>query len=108
MKKNRPGTQISVLCREQDSPKAREILFLETSTLGIREMNLQRFSLKREIQKIETPWGTVRIKIAHLPNGDFKSAPEYEDCLRLAKANNIPLKEIYQSAFKTISSPKSE
>jgi uncharacterized protein (TIGR00299 family) protein len=95
MKKNRPGTQLCVLCREQDSLKAREILFLETTTLGVREVKLQRHSLKREIQKVETPWGTVRVKIAHLPHNNLKFAPEYEDCHQLAKSHKVALREVY-------------
>jgi hypothetical protein len=98
MKKNRPATQIGVLCREEDSFKMRKILFLETSTLGIREMNIRRHSLKREIQNVETPWGMVRVKIAHLPDNEFKAAPEYEDCRKLADQANIPLREIYLAA----------
>ena len=98
MKKNRPGTQLSVLCQEQESLKAREILFMETTTLGVRETNLRRHSLKREIQKVETPWGKVRVKIAHLPNGEKKAAPEYDDCRKLAAETEIPLREIYLAA----------
>ena len=98
MKKSRPATQISVLCREQDAPKAREILFLETSTLGIREMILRRHALKREIREVETPYGSVRVKIAHLPDGSTKSAPEYEDCRKLAEESGAALREIYRAA----------
>ena len=98
MKKNRPGTQLSVLCQEQDALKARETLFLETTTLGVREMSLRRHSLKREIKKVELPWGTVNIKIAHLPNGKTKAAPEYEDCRKIATEADIPLREIYRAA----------
>ena len=104
MKKNRPGTQLSILCRESDSARIREILFLETSTLGIREIAIRRHSLKREHQKIETPWGTVGIKIAHLPNGEIKFAPEYEDCRKLAQQHDIPLREIYNTTIKTAQS----
>jgi len=98
MKKNRPATQLSVLCQEQDSFRMHEILFLETTTLGIREMSIRRHSLEREIQNVETPWGTVRVKIAHLPNNKIKAAPEFEDCQKLATESNIPLREIYLAA----------
>jgi uncharacterized protein (DUF111 family) len=97
MKKNRPGTQISVLCQKQEVHKARDILFTETSTLGIREISLQRHSLKREIQTIETPFGSVRIKVAHLPQGEIKFAPEYEDCRKLAAESGVALHEIYRA-----------
>ncbi|HIE58179.1 MAG TPA: nickel pincer cofactor biosynthesis protein LarC [Anaerolineales bacterium] len=98
MKKNRPGTRVSVLCNEADAAKIREILFRETSTLGVRVMPLQRYALKREISTVETPWGTVRVKIAHLPGGGVKSAPEYEDCRRVAEAAEVPLREVYRAA----------
>ena len=95
MKKNRPGIQLSVLCQEQDSIKIQEILFFETSTLGVREMRIRRHSLKRETRDVETAYGSVRIKIAHLPHGDYKVAPEYEDCRKLADETGIALREIY-------------
>jgi len=103
MKKDRPGTKLSVLCREQESPKAQEILFSETSTLGIREMKIQRYSLQREIQKVETSFGSVHVKIAHLPNGEVKFSPEYEDCRKLADESGVPLREIYKAAEAAIS-----
>ncbi len=100
MKKNRPATQFSVLCREKDAAKIREILFMETSTLGIRETTIRRHSLERNTQKVETPWGEVNIKIAHLPNGELKVAPEYEDCRRLAQQHDIALMNVYNSIIK--------
>jgi uncharacterized protein (DUF111 family) len=102
MKKNRPGTQLSVLCVEQDSFKIQEILFLETSTLGIREVGLRRHSLKRELQKVATSWGAVSVKIAHLPNGEIKFAPEHEDCRKLAQQHGVALREIYNTVIKAI------
>jgi uncharacterized protein (DUF111 family) len=87
-----------MLCKEWDAFKAKEILFFETSTLGVREMKLLRHSLQREIRKVETPYGSVRIKVAYLPNGEIKSAPEYEDCRRLATKAGVPLNEIYKAA----------
>jgi uncharacterized protein (TIGR00299 family) protein len=103
MKKNRPGTQLSVLCREGDSARVSEILFLETSTLGVRETQIRRHSLKREIQEVKTPWGAVSIKIAHLPNGEIKFAPEYEDCRKLAQQYDIALREVYNTIIVTAS-----
>jgi len=100
MKKNRPGTQFNVLCDERDTAKLREILFVETSTLGIREINIRRHSLERNHQNVETPWGAVNIKVAHLPNGELKVAPEYEDCRRLAQQHDIPLIKVYNTIIK--------
>ena len=100
MKKNRPGTQFNVLCHERDTAKLREILFVETSTLGIREITIRRHSLERNHQKVDTPWGAVNIKIAHLPNGELKVAPEYEDCRRLAQQHDIALIKVYNTIIK--------
>ena len=100
MKKNRPGTRVSVLCRERDAAPLREILFRETSTLGVRVTPLRRYALKRETAAVETPWGTVRVKIARLPDGSVKAAPEYEDCRRAAEAGDVPLREVYRAALR--------
>ena len=99
MKKNRPGTRVSALCREADAAPVREILFRETSTLGVRVTELRRYALKREIGTAETPWGTVRVKIAHLPDGSVKSAPEYEDCAAAAAEHGVALKDVHAAAL---------
>ncbi len=104
MKKNRPGTKISVLCKPQDSPHLQDILYSETSTLGIRLCEVQRTSLSRTSQTVETDFGPVKIKIAVLPNGRKKAAPEYEDCRRLAEKYSVPIRQIYQLAL-TASEP---
>jgi pyridinium-3,5-bisthiocarboxylic acid mononucleotide nickel chelatase len=100
MKKNRPGTTLSVLCREQDAPHLQNILFSETTTLGIRLLNVVRSSLRRSAQTVNTQFGQVRMKIAHLPDGQTKAAPEYEDCRRLALEHNLPIKVIYHQAMR--------
>jgi len=100
MKKNRPGTQIQVLAEVQNAEDLREILFLETSTLGIRQMQVDRYSLPRIIQEVPTRYGTVRIKVAGEGTKFHKSSPEFEDCQKLARENNIALQQIYQEAIK--------
>jgi len=98
MKKNRPATMIHVLCSLQKCQTMEEILFAETSTLGIRRQEITRHSLPREFQNVKTKFGEVKIKITKLENGYKKLAPEYEDCRRLAEINNVPIKEIYFAA----------
>jgi uncharacterized protein (TIGR00299 family) protein len=100
MKKNRPGTQLSVLCREKDATKIRNILFIETSTLGIREFNFKRHYLNRQLKLVETPWGNVNIKIADLSNGEKKFSPEYEDCRQIALQQGIALRDVYYNVIK--------
>jgi len=98
MKKNRPGILLQVLCRPKDAENLTSILFTETSTLGVRKQNLERVSIPRTIQIIETPYGQIRMKIAQNQDGSIKFAPEYEDCRTLAETNNIPLVDMYKMA----------
>lgn len=100
MKKNRPGTLLRVLCRPEDVNDLVRILFVETSTLGVREQTVNRHALTRTIKPVETCYGPVHVKIADLGQGQVKSAPEYEDCRRLAQHSGVPLREVYQAALE--------
>jgi len=100
MKKNRPATLVSVLCRPADVEILESILFRETSTLGIRRLFVERRCLEREVEKVETPYGPVRVKVARLPDGSSKHAPEYEDCKAAAAAHQVPLRAVYQAALR--------
>lgn len=99
MKKNRPATLLRVLCRPDDVETITAILFAETSTLGIREQSVSRHALPRAIEHVETPYGAVHVKVAELPDGTTKRAPEYEDCRRLAGEHGVPLREVYRAAM---------
>ncbi len=99
MKKNRPGTKVSVLCRPEQSGKLEAILFAETSTLGIRRQLVERHALPRSFQTVETPYGAVRLKLAEWEHGRWRAVPEYEDCKRLAEATGAPINEIYWAAL---------
>ncbi|SDM02014.1 nickel pincer cofactor biosynthesis protein LarC [Halarsenatibacter silvermanii] len=100
MKKNRPGHILNVLCADEDVEKISKLILEETSSLGVRvESSIERRCLKREIIRVETKWGTVKLKIA-LDNGELLNvAPEYEDCRALAEKHGIPLKRIYRDAL---------
>jgi uncharacterized protein (TIGR00299 family) protein len=98
MKKNRPATLIEVICRPADVTTLTDILFEETTTLGVRRHLMQRDCLPREIREVSTPYGSVRVKIARLRDGRTKAAPEYEDCRRLAESHGAPLREVYRAA----------
>jgi uncharacterized protein (TIGR00299 family) protein len=100
MKKNRPGVVIHLLAEPLAVPSLRLLLLRETTTLGIREETVARWSLPREIRRVSTPWGEVRVKVARLPDGSEKGAPEFEDCKRLAQLHKVPLREVYQSAVQ--------
>lgn len=98
MKKNRPATLLGVLCAPEQAEALREVLFIETSTLGVRALAVQRYALPRATRVAATPYGEVRVKVAQLPGGAFKAAPEYEDCRRIALAAGVPLREVYRVA----------
>jgi hypothetical protein len=100
MKKNRPATLLRVLCRPGDAELLSGILFAETSTLGVRRQSIARDSLPRASHTVETPYGPVRVKVARWGEGQvqFKTAPEYDDCRRLAEAVGVPLREVYRAA----------
>ncbi len=99
MKKSRPGTLLTVLAKPQDEAKLREMIFRESSTLGIRVRREARYALPRRHQAVATPWGEVRMKIAG--NGKaLQYAPEYEDCRRIASEHAVPLKTVMQEAIR--------
>ena len=100
MKKNRPGTRIEVLCKPSDKDGLRAILFQETSTLGIKQSLVDRFALPRTIQKVQTSYGKVQVKIAETSPGNLKISPEYEDCRKLAQKHKVPITKIYQETIQ--------
>jgi uncharacterized protein (TIGR00299 family) protein len=98
MKKNRPGTLLTILAKPEDAAKLTEIVFAETTTLGVRHRDEKRQVLARKWNTVATRFGDVRIKIASL-NGTVTSyAPEYEDCRRIAAERKIPLKAVMNEA----------
>jgi pyridinium-3,5-bisthiocarboxylic acid mononucleotide nickel chelatase len=100
MKKARPGTLLTALARPQDEATLREMLFRESSTLGIRSRREKRHVLARRRETVETRWGEVRIKIGSMAGCDTQFAPEYEDCRRIATDHHVPLKIVMQEALR--------
>jgi uncharacterized protein (TIGR00299 family) protein len=98
MKKGRPGVLVSVQARPAHADQLEAILFRETPTLGVRRMTTVRTVLARTPHRVETPWGPVAGKIAHLPDGTRRFAPEYEDCRTLAQQHGLSLSEIMAAA----------
>lgn len=99
MKKNRPGVVLNVLCRPEDANRLRQMLFNETTTLGVRSHRVVRRCLDRAIERVETPFGPIRVKVGRWGEGNEKAAPEYEDCRAAAQAHDIPLREVYEAAL---------
>ncbi len=101
MKKNRPGTLLTVLCQPEDAAKLEQIIFAETTTLGVRRREEKRQVLARKWQTVSTQWGDVRIKIASLNGTVTNYAPEYEDCRQIAAERRVPLKSVMQEAVQS-------
>jgi pyridinium-3,5-bisthiocarboxylic acid mononucleotide nickel chelatase len=100
MKKNRPGTLLTILARPEHREELSAVVFRETSTIGVRYHEVMRERLARQIVAVETPLGTVRFKEAQLGGAIVNAAPEFEDCLRIASERGIPLKEVQAAANK--------
>jgi uncharacterized protein (TIGR00299 family) protein len=109
MKKGRTGVQMTVLCRPDLVPALRDILFRETTTIGLRWRLENKMALDREFRKVETAWGEVCIKIARWPDGKIANAsPEYEDCRKLATLHSVPLKQVMQEAMRICAATEKE
>ncbi len=100
MKKNRPATLITVIARPQDRDPLAAIVFRETTTIGLRYQELDRERLDRESVTVETPLGPVRIKVARRHGEVMNEAPEFDDCVRLARERQLPVKDVLALAMK--------
>ena len=98
MKKGRPAIKFTVLAKPKDTNKLSNIMFDETTTLGIRIFNAERKILEREIKTVKTRYGKIRVKISKLNHRIKNIAPEHEDCAKIAKYKKIPLKKVYEEA----------
>jgi uncharacterized protein (TIGR00299 family) protein len=100
MKKNRPGTLITVLSDRAHRRALEDLLLRETSTLGLRMREEQRVVLDRRHVEVLTPWGPVRIKVGARDGIELNAAPEFEDCRKIAEARNVPLKQVLETALR--------
>jgi uncharacterized protein (TIGR00299 family) protein len=101
MKKGRPGSLLTLLCAPGTESTFADLLFRETSTLGIRTRRESRLILQREILTVDTPYGPIRVKRATTADGDTRNlAPEFEDCRAAAQRSSVPLKEVQQAALR--------
>ena len=100
MKKSRPGMLLTVLCEPGNANKLAQLIFTETTTLGVRRREENRRTLARRWENVETQWGAVRIKIASMNGTVTNYAPEYEDCRRIATEHHVPLKTVMGGAIE--------
>jgi len=99
MKKNRPGTLLTVTSNLPDHHPLLDIIFSESTTIGVRMHRAKRFKLSKASHTVETRYGPVRVKLGLLGHEVKNMAPEYEDCRLLAEKNSVPLKNVYQEAL---------
>ena len=96
MKKGRPGIQLTVLADPNKETELTELIFSETTTLGIRRLPVQRHVLERRTDTVQTPYGPVRVKIADI-GGKQRITPEYDDCARIAREKQVPILDVYKA-----------
>lgn len=100
MKKNRPGTLLTVVAPPVLLATMTDVIFRETTTIGLRHHEVERECLERAIVAVETPVGTVRFKVASRDGHVLNATPEFEDCATIARAKNLPVKEVQAIAVK--------
>ena len=100
MKKGRPGTLLTLLCKAEDARKLTDLVFAETTTFGLRSYTAGRRILPREWQSVQTRFGEVRMKIARVNGRVLQVSPEYEDCRKLAEEKRVALREVMDEAMR--------
>jgi len=109
MKKGRTGVQLTVLSSPDLVPALRDLLFRETTTIGLHWRMESKTSLQREFSQVETSWGAVQMKIARWPSGEIANAsPEYEDCRKIATEHSVPLKQVMQEAVRLFAATRKD
>ena len=96
MKKGRPGIQLTVLTDPNKETELTQLIFSETTTLGIRRLPVQRHTLERRTDTVQTPYGPIRVKIADI-GGKQRITPEYDDCARIAREKQVPILDVYKA-----------
>jgi uncharacterized protein (TIGR00299 family) protein len=99
MKKNRPGSLVTVICRRSLLEELASLLLTDSGSLGCRFHAAGRFEAERDTTEVETRFGTVRVKRGHLSGKPLSAAPEFEDCRRLALAHGVPWRDVWRAAL---------
>ena len=98
MKKNRPGQLVTLLSETENVTRLIDLIFSETTTIGVRTYDVRRKTLNRELVPVETPLGLVRMKVSCMNGMILNATPEYEDCQRIASERGVPLKHVIAAA----------
>jgi len=101
MKKNRPGTLLTLLCKPQDTNSLMSLVFAETTTFGARTYRAQRRTLPRESVNVHTQFGDVRVKLSRVNGRILHVAPEFDDCRKLAVEKDVPLQRVFNEAMRS-------
>ena len=107
MKKNRPGVLLSILCGKREKEAVMRLVFTETTTLGVRSYEVERRALERTIVSVETQYGPIDVKVAHLNGQVVNEMPEFEQCRRAAKDADVPLKVVEEAVRLALAQMKS-
>lgn len=102
MKKGRPGVKLSVLVNEQIEKDVLDVIFEETTSIGVRKYKVEKIMLNRDFSKIKTQYGDITIKKSYYNGKLIKYKPEYEECKVIAKENNITMEKIYKEVYKEV------
>lgn len=100
MKKNRPATLLGVIARRDDEARLAELILRETTTLGLRVQPIYRYEAHRDFRQVQTPYGSLTVKLKLINGQVIQAMPEYDECVRLANENGVSLAEIYAAANK--------
>eukprot|EP00899_Mesostigma_viride_P021637 jgi/Mesvir1/29475/Mv23046-RA.1 len=106
MKKGRPASILNVLCRTEEADKLLRVIFQETSSLGARVRACERVSLPRAWERVDTPWGPVRLKQGYMDESLVNSHPEYEDCAMIARTHGVPIQVVMDTVKHLYASQK--
>jgi uncharacterized protein (DUF111 family) len=99
MKKNRPGTMVSLLCPPALQQAMADLLFRETSAFGVRIETIQRLKLARRFETVQTPFGPITVKLGLKGDEVVQVAPEFDSCNAAARRHTVPVRTVFQSAL---------
>ena len=108
MKKNRPGVLLSILCSEREKETMMQLLFKETTTIGVRSYEVERRALERTIVRVETQYGPIDVKVAHLNGRIVNEMPEFEQCRQAATNGDVPLKVVEEAVRLALGQKRSD
>jgi uncharacterized protein (DUF111 family) len=100
MKKNRPGTLVTLIAPPGRRQPLTDLLFRDSTTIGVRYEEMSRTCLDRAVEFVDTPYGPVRFKIARRDGRELNASPEFDDCARLAAEHGVSIKEIQAAAIR--------